>query len=152
MNREILFRGKRIDNGEWVEGASIITFSDDGIMTVYMPKLEEKCIATHDDETDNIIGFENCIFYKVDPDTVCQYTGKKDKNGNKIFEGDIFRNKDEFSEHIGVISYSNAKFVINWMIHKHKSDKGISFETEDSFVSNEVIGNIYDNPELLKEG
>jgi uncharacterized phage protein (TIGR01671 family) len=149
--REILFRGKRIDNREWVECASIITFSDDGIMTVYMPKLAEKCIATHDDETDNILGFENCIFYKVDPDTVCQYTGFKDKNGNRIFENDIVRNKDKFSEHIGIVSYSNARFSVDWMIHKHNSNKGISFVTENLFVSNEIIGNIFDNTELLKE-
>jgi uncharacterized phage protein (TIGR01671 family) len=149
MNREILFRGKRLDNGEWVEGASIITFSDDGIMTVYMPKLAEKCIATHDDETDNIIGFENCIFYKVDPDTVCQYTGMENKNGTKFFDGDIVKSKDKFREHIGVISYANARFVVDWMIHKHISGNGTSFRTDDLCTSDEVIGNIFDNTELL---
>ena len=76
--REILFRGKRTDNGEWVSGGSIVQGVEDGVRSAYMLQSNEKCTSIHGGWTDDILGFEDCRFYKVDGETICQFTGLKD--------------------------------------------------------------------------
>lgn len=78
--REILFRGKRTDNGEWVKGFYVCVLDTHYIMT-----------GKFDSLTNGIINSEA---YKVDPDTIGQFTGLTDENGVKIFEGDIVRYGD----------------------------------------------------------
>lgn len=117
--REILFRGKRTDNSEWVEG-------------YYLNQREsltdkKACYIA----ANNGYGFN---YISVIPETVGQYTGLHDKNGRKIFEGDIMRNAGN------VVEFYGGDFCIN-------GDSPLSYWT-----GTEVIGNIYDNPELLEGG
>lgn len=122
--REILFRGKREDNGEWVEG-------------FYTEACAMKTGAIIENSDDD---------YYVDPATVGQYTGLQDKNGNKIFEGDI-------------ISYNGSKEVVYFdtSIRIPCFTTGIGSGSSTALhpykISKRhiVIGNIHDNPELWEE-
>ena len=126
MNREIIFRGKRIDNGEWVYG-------------YYCPCCFGRfpCRPAIIDKQEMESGCWCPV--EVDPETVGQYVGLPDMNGNKIFEGDILK----YGELIAVVAWYdlNASFVmVDGMFH------------DNLFGRNryaEVIGNIHDNPELL---
>ena len=127
--REILFHGKRTDNGEWVEGyyyKAKYCRTDDELcdyMTVPRPK-EYNEPSSH---------------YIVNPETVGQYTGVTDKNGTKIFEGDIVKRFWFGKMCVYQINYDNglASFI---------GQAGIKFTTFDYDSEEfEVIGNIYDN-------
>lgn len=150
--REILFRGKRLDNGEWVEG-------------FYGLKGENThCIMV---STVPEVDYHGCYFtdYVVDPATVGQYTGLKDKNGKSIFEGDILRlwveddnEFDPIKKYRAVVEFGNPNAEYNWgfqlkMIDRMAFNEDILLwvDMEDTGAFCEVIGNIHDNPELLKE-
>lgn len=132
--REILFRGKRVDNGEWTYG-------------YYCPKPYSHfpCEATiFPSETID----RDWHGESVDPDTVGRFTGLTDKNGVKIFEGDIIEYTDGCNDWLSAVKYDsdNAQFVVHFI--------GGDVESFDNLYSGdcEVIGNIYDNPELFDEG
>ena len=145
--REILFRGKRIDNGGWVSSGNIICFNPEGGKDkdlAFIPALNEPCICDHD-EKGNIISFEKGMFYKVDTKTVGQYTGLKDKNGKKVFEGDIIK-KTNNGRHPQI-------FTANIYTNFHANEE-VYYSSCDHFTESceyEIIGNIHDNPELLEK-
>lgn len=123
MIRDILFRGKRVDNGEWVQG---------------MP-----CSDLHGG-VDAIQAFNGGI-YEVIPETVGQFTGMYDKFNNKIFEGDIVKCLSLEYGYVNKEVYyaeGKAKFVLR--------NCGTDYEF-DEYIDVEVIGNIYNNPKLLGE-
>lgn len=138
MNREILFRGKSIDTGEWVNGYLIKKI--DPIYT----DIETHCILHQ--ERDNVGRlYPLTTWTRVDVETVGQFTGLTDKNGIKIFEGDICKYRNVFNKpHIGAVKYyANAKPVAD---NGHFVIDLAECNSEDF----EVIGNIIDNPELLE--
>ena len=160
MMREILFRGKRVDNGEWVEG---LYSRKPGIYKEY-----EHSIIWHEGiERSSATG--TCGYFEygagVRPETIGQFTGLLDKNGKKIFEGDIVRiaycfgwddekEKDvPEEEYISkVYSIDGCPFCVD-LLHCDSDMTPIAWldwSYDDAEI--EVIGNIHDNPELLKGG
>ena len=134
--REILFRGKRTDNGEWVDGFYTCVADVHYILS-----------GIFDSLTNGII---NTRGYKVIPETVCQFTGLYDKNGRKIFEGDIVEGNSEyftFTHPYGKVVYDGGQYLISF------DDVLEDIECLGAWANDvEIIGNIYDNPELLKGG
>lgn len=147
--REILFRAKREDTEEWVSGGSIIKFLDNFERSFYMPDFKAKCICVHDAETDNIERFEEGVFYKIYSHTLCQHTGLEDRNGNGIWENDVCR---VFSSSI---SEEDGNFVVEWDKDGSRfilSGYGLVVDFDNIYGHEcEVIGNVFDNPELLEE-
>lgn len=121
--REILFRGKRCDNGEWVDG------------NLFVDEKKEK--------HEILVGYVNYrVCWEIDPKTIGQFIGLLDRNGGKIFEGDIL-NVD------GVIyacRWDDGNFEFG--LANNKESFGIAYAT----LNMKVIGNIHDNPELLGGG
>lgn len=145
MNREILFKAKRKDNNEYVEGSLLILESGYYIVPTgtYYNLMYDEAIK----EALNCI-WEEQDFFEVIPETVSQYTGLKDKNGVKIFENDIiqvFNTIGEVSEKLTIKWDSNmGTYEILTLNNYH-----YSYDTKCAIVGCEVIGNIFDNPELL---
>ncbi len=130
MNREILFKAKRKDNGEWVEGQYVY---------ITNPLTEDGKLIKH-----LICNGTNIFNDLIDPYTLCQYTGLTDKNGKKIWENDIVRNG---KGDIGVVQWfeEHAVFMI-WNKSKHH----VYYLAENDFSKIEIAGNEFDNPELLE--
>ena len=127
MNREILFRGHRLDTGEWAEG---FYFCRDTQHYIKVPVVRNGVVVLTD--------------YEVNPDTIGQFTGLLDKNGKRVFEGDV------------VIDHRGAQGVVAWdnecsryMVYSHwKGEKYVGYVGRDK--PHTVISTIHDQPE--KEG
>ena len=143
--REILFRGKRLQGGEWVEGY----FFKSDINKKERESGKATIIFTPD--CDTFIMVPECHnSFMVVSDTVGQYTGLKDKNGKRIFEGDICRNTRTGE----IVSVKWHGTMAGYVWDKRRADSflfdfGELFRACDKY---EVIGNIHDNPEMLKGG
>ena len=130
MNREILFRGKRVDNGVWVEGFYSNLFEEP------TNKEESVIVFQHFQGADMRYQYPTCnaIYAVVDENTVGEFTGIIDTNGVKIFEDDIVSGISKNTAY--VVRFENGAFFTNVCLV--------------SFGDHTVIGNIHDNPELLK--
>ena len=131
MNRKILFRGKRLDNGEWIVG-DLNQIRDREIIYTW----KRGCRQAHE----------------VDPATTGQYTGLKDKKRRKIFEGDIVRTYYAGSERFGCpaqVVFHSGRFCVTFHNEYYWQDleDGVKSFSKDKMV----VGNIYDDPELLEE-
>ena len=132
--REILFRGKRKDNGEWVYGNYAVTDNNEKQHFIFQNKAFE---------------------FEVVPETVGQYTGITDDNGKKIFEGDILgvTNDDPDYDYITKVYLDCDTLCVDVQGQDYDyTSIGFAIEIwDDECDQVEVIGNIYDNPELLEE-
>lgn len=141
--REILFRGKRMDNMEWINGFLFISKK----MYYILPLNEIHYFFNYIKEGEHLFG----SFIEVVPETVGQYTGLKDKNGVKIFEGDIvsYFNKDILNSEV---IYKNGCFMFKFISEYTQRMRQTKQEPIFNNVSvcGEIIGNIHDNSELLK--
>ena len=145
--REVIFRGKRADNGEWIEGSLL------GIDWCDKP-------STYSIAPNTPVS----VFYSVIPETVGQYTGLTDKNGVRIFEGDILDVSSDVA-YGGVAVHRLGYFVVEFhngcFMKSALDDPQLSFFDNAKrkglyhFISTDIhkiVGNIHDNPELLKGG
>lgn len=128
--REILFKAKRKDNGEWVEGYYQKRFDLDGSEQHFI--FWSKSYTVWE-------------YVEIDFDTICQYTGLTDKNGRKIWENDIVKHKD--SQCFGIIRWYCGDYV-GWCVYDVYDDE--QQFTMDMLNECEVIGNIFDNADLLE--
>lgn len=146
--REILFRGKNVENDEWMFGL-LDDVDHDADFTAIIPRRNERS------------KFSGCC-WEVDPSTVGQYTGLTDKNGKRIFEGDMIKPFDDEIDKM-VVEFHHGQFLLclygerGYMAEYGWEEEGNygCFEAEplSSYGDDiEVIGNIHDNPELVKEG
>lgn len=142
MKREIIFRGKSIGTGGWLYGYlfnyGLTAPTNVPCICVCVPKSWE----------------EVRLYYAVHPDTICQYTGLKDKNGKEIFEGDILeyigKRKDNMNKvyrrkvvfHEGMFALLSKELQAYSALNYHGM--------KDGRFAWRVIGNIHDNPELIK--
>ena len=136
--RDILFRGKRVDKNEWIEGMPCLDFRG---------------------SIDAIQGFNGRI-YDIIPETFGQYTGLTDKNGKRIFEGDIVELADKSFGYKwkAVVEFGNpnGNYTWEWQLKPIGKAKNVNtdilcwVEMEETGAFCEVIGNIHDNPELLE--
>jgi len=124
MQREILFRGKRVDTGEWVEGSLI----GNDVIVGKIVEFEEDYFCTE-------------FWYKVDPETVGQFTGMTDKKGKKLFEGDVYSMGEK--NILYVVIFDKSQFIGKQV--GNRSLAGLEYWKSDI----EIIGNIHDTPELL---
>ena len=135
--REILFKAKRVDNGEWVVGQYVNT-----------------CYPGNDKETGHFIVVYPNEYHEIYTSTICQFTGFYDKNGNRIWDNDIVNTNSNVRAQIKFGLYSNG-------FSKRKHNQGFYMDFMDKeYYRHElgywagksvVIGNIFDNKELLQE-
>lgn len=130
--RKILFRGKRADRNEWVYGYLYITHTGKYEISSY-------------NEVYDIERFTRTVI----PETVGQYTGLNDKNNKKIFEGDIVHCVDRLDSEDMVVIYENGEFRLVPCRRYKTYTAGMGYRYFVGFIVT-VIGNIYDNSELLK--
>ena len=131
--REILFKAKRIDNGEWVVGQYVNT-----------------CYPGNDKETGRFIVVYPNEYHEIYTSTICQFTGLCDKNGKKIWENDILMaHLDE--SYPEDVTYETVEWGAAGWVSCEANSVDRQYLDEFDLEHFEVVGNIFDNPELLQE-
>lgn len=139
--REILFKAKQMDNGEWIEGSLIDLDIDSGYCYIVQPYKKASILP--------IIFLITDRMKLVDPETLCQFTGLCDKNGKRIWENDVVWLVCDGKEHIYQIVWDNSE--LDFKATKGEENYGTNYEYLLCCDEIEVIGNIFDNKELLQE-
>lgn len=135
--RKILFRGKHTRTGEWVEGLLWKKKYKDNRLFI-------SCFPDKDDNEEIFI---------INPETVGQYTGLTDKNGKKIFEGDIVKIDEKYIRYVAYSGVSTGFVKLHYIsrcVSEGSTMLGYGYDSYKHTI--EVIGNIHDNPELLEGG
>ena len=141
--REILFRGKT-ESGCWTRG-SLSLYSEPGKVEILYP-------VNFEDEDGNVT--PSFDYVEVDPETVGQFTGLLDKNGKRIFEGDIVMTK---YGRLCVVVWFSSRVYNGWDLDPVRTSLNLAYtkppERPDLYCQEylKIVGNIHDNPELLKE-
>lgn len=155
--RRMLFRGKSVLDDEWDYGGACVPF---GIGNVYILKIggNFRQLGCADDDGNIKVGlFEEYTIKPVFPETVGQFSGFEDADGEHIYEGDIVQGRSEYFGHDnfcrGVVFWSEGRFVISFGDSVEVCEKlDDTEELREWHEDVEVIGNIFDEPELLENG
>ena len=156
--REILFKAKRADIGEWVEGyyiyhinRTICPFGDS------IKPEDEQHVIMQDGFSDWNMP-RDTVHFDIVPETLCQYTGLKDKNGKRIWENDIVLLREEIQDYEwkAAVKFGNPNREYNWgwqlvPVGECEMNKDILLWIDMDIANCEVIGNIFDNPELIRQ-
>ncbi len=134
MQREIKFRGKRVDTGKWVYGYLV----KDSIGMTYIITYFGCSITACSD-----CGVPAVDYYEVIPETVGQYTGLKDKNGKEIYNLDIISHYREYA----LVIWNEDRYILKWLSESCNYHEELCFWATERKIS--VIGNIFDNRELI---
>lgn len=147
MNDRYLFKAKRVDNGEWVQGNLVWSNDCEDDYRAIIIQSNNSNMFTKGGAKGNL-GFKN--WYRVNENTICQCTGLRDKNGNMIWENDICDRKEPYPE---IVKYCNGDWTLDYSYVSNKKSGAnycnLGFYTEERKCV-EVIGNIFNNPELLE--
>lgn len=135
MEDRYLFKAKRLDNGEWVQGSLVYDNRDEMYRII---------IEIHY-STGTCITTDNAP--RVDSSTICRCTGSKDKNGNLIWENDVVKCKVGTAK----VIWNRLEWRIEWLEY-NLWRKDLYYWAVEDIQKTEVIGNIFDNPELLEGG
>ena len=151
--REILFKAKRIGNGKWVEG---YYYKMSETTYCFKEDYERKPVPEHHyilQERMTDWGLQNQMVQKIDPETLCQFTGLCDKNVNRIWENDIVNYNGKYASiKFGMYCSSSGYGNYNLGFYVDFPEKTL-YRKELGYWHEkvEVVGNIFDNPELLQE-
>ena len=146
MNREILFKAKRKDNGKWVEGYYIYHIKRTICPLGDSVKPEDEQHVIMQDGFSDWNMPRGTVVYEIDPDTLCQYTGLADENGKKIWENDIVKTDEctlDLNNGIGKVMFYEGIWYLDGNIQNSLYDLYRDGEIE-------VIGSIFDDKELLE--